>query len=389
MYTLLFINNFLYTTLVGSLGICLTLISKNTIFKNFSKRFKYYIWVPIIIRLLVPFKYTFTKEINIDNVKQFNFSTLNKVGNLYDITNSNNSLIISLFIVFWILGVLLLTITTVYKYFKLKNLLVDLTENVTDTRILSIYDKIKKDYKIKHKIKIRTSDCVSNPVGIGAFNSYIFIPNINYTDEQIRWILKHELMHFKSHDLIIKSLSLATKIIYWFNPLVYIMNRLIDHDCELCCDELVTNSCNTSEKKEYALTILESVKASKALILSNNYLTGFCSNKSFEKRIKKIFDNNSRKHYLIAFISALLIFSSFLAIKIDCLTYIDPEVTFIKDILGLTSKNAIVYSIDMNNAPEDFINYCNDNDLHIDENNNVLIGKKLLNVYLEQHSLEQ
>lgn len=383
MYNL-FINNIIYTTLVGSLGICLILILRNTIFRNFSKRFRYLIWVPIIIRLLVPFKYTFTKKINIDNVQQFNFSKLNTISNLYNNTNLINNLIISFFIVFWILGILLFTIKTTYKYFKFKNILVDLTEDVNDPRILSIYDEIKKDYKIRKDIKLRTSDCISNPVGIGAFNSYIFIPNISYKDDQLRWILKHELMHFKSHDLIIKTLGLATNIIYWFNPLVHIMNKLIDQDCELCCDESVTNSCNIAERKEYALTILESIKASKTLIFSNNYMTGFCSSKSFEKRIKKVFDKKAKSHYLIAFISTLLIFSSFAALDIKCLNYVNPNIQFVEKILNSCNENTLIYSINMDNVPNDFDIYCKKHNLNRDENNNILIGKSLLNDYLEQ-----
>ncbi|HFL2408086.1 TPA: M56 family metallopeptidase [Clostridioides difficile] len=46
-------------------------------------------------------------------------------------------------------------------------------------------------------------------------------------------------MHFKSKDLNLKYLVLFLKIVYWFNPFIYIMEKYMDLDCELYCDEKV------------------------------------------------------------------------------------------------------------------------------------------------------
>ncbi|WP_417282131.1 M56 family metallopeptidase, partial [Clostridioides difficile] len=48
-----------------------------------------------------------------------------------------------------------------------------------------------------------------------------FFPPHDYKLEELDWIFRHELMHFKSKDLHLKYLVLFLKIVYWFNPFIY------------------------------------------------------------------------------------------------------------------------------------------------------------------------
>lgn len=79
-------ENLLKTTLISSLGICILIILKTCIFKIFSKKFNYYIWLIILFRMLlfpvscsIEFK-TKTKESYtlIDNITNFNNNHPNK-----------------------------------------------------------------------------------------------------------------------------------------------------------------------------------------------------------------------------------------------------------------------------------------------------------------------
>jgi len=49
--------------------------------------------------------------------------------------------------------------------------------------------------------------------------------------------LLHELTHFKRRDIWLKTLALWVKALYWFNPLSWIMYRLIGRDTELAFDK--------------------------------------------------------------------------------------------------------------------------------------------------------
>ncbi|HGM3434180.1 M56 family metallopeptidase [Clostridioides difficile] len=87
-----------------------------------------------------------------------------------------------------------------------------------------------------------------------------FLPPHDYKLEELDWIFRHELMHFKSKDLHLKYLVLFLKIVYWFNPFIYIMEKYMDLDCEPYCDERVLKNCTVQQKQEYALTIANSMK---------------------------------------------------------------------------------------------------------------------------------
>ncbi|MGX4384920.1 M56 family metallopeptidase, partial [Clostridioides difficile] len=110
----------------------------------------------------------------------------------------------------------------------------------------------------------------------------------------------HELMHFKNKDILIKFLVLSVKIIYWFNPLVYVMSNKVNLDCELCCDESVLTDCSLKDKKEYALSLIKSIK------LSKNYNSGILTTEfnktSLEKRLDSIVKKKGRNGIIIALI---------------------------------------------------------------------------------------
>ena len=49
----------------------------------------------------------------------------------------------------------------------------------------------------------------------------ILLPDADFTTDELRLILKHELVHYKRRDLWYKGLVLAANAIHWFNPAVY------------------------------------------------------------------------------------------------------------------------------------------------------------------------
>ncbi len=151
-----------------------------------------------------------------------------------------------------------------------------------------------------------------SPAGMGLFKSYIFLPDYPYSKDELTWILKHELMHFKNKDILIKFLVLSVRIIYWFNPLVYVMSNKVNLDCELCCDESVIYNCSFNDKKEYALALIKSIKLSKEC--NRGILLTDFNRTNLEKRLESII-SKSLKMVFVAIILCLL--SSITYFKFD------------------------------------------------------------------------
>lgn len=79
------LNDFFRTVLVSSLFTFLLLVFRITIFKNFSKKFNYYIWFIVIIKLLLPFTYytfAFNELKYQDNINKVNLECFNNLSTL-------------------------------------------------------------------------------------------------------------------------------------------------------------------------------------------------------------------------------------------------------------------------------------------------------------------
>ncbi|MFQ5010910.1 M56 family metallopeptidase [Clostridioides difficile] len=292
-YMVYVFENLIKTTIVCSLAICLLLFLKRYLFKKFSKRFNYYIWLIIVFRMLLfLFNYTIVYE-----VKELKENTLGNNIAQIDISTDNNLMLYVAYL--WLFVTIVIAVYTFIKYTRFKNLVVDVSYDIEDD-LNCIYKNLLKELNIKKKIELRGSDELISPAGMGLFKSYIFLPDYPYSKDELTWILKHELMHFKNKDILIKFLMLSVKIIYWFNPLVYIMSNKVNLDCELCCDESVLTECSLKDKKEYALALIKSIKLSKNY--NGGILTTEFNKTSLEKRLDSIVKKKGRNGIIIALI---------------------------------------------------------------------------------------
>ena len=306
-YRLYVFENLIKTTIVCSLGICLLLFLKRYLFKKFSKRFNYYIWLIIVFRMLLfLFNYTIVYE-----VKEPKENALGNNITQIDISTDNNLMLYVAYL--WLFVTIVIAVYTFIKYTRFKNLVVDVSYDIEDNDINCIYKNLLKELNIKKKIELRGSDELISPAGMGLFKSYIFLPDYSYSKSELTWILKHELMHFKNKDILIKFLVLSVRIIYWFNPLVYVMSNRVNLDCELCCDESVIYNCSFNDKKEYALALIKSIKLSKEC--NRGILLTDFNRTNLEKRLESIISKKFKNSVFVVIILCLL--SSITYFKFD------------------------------------------------------------------------
>lgn len=300
-------ENLIKTTIVCSLGICLLLFLKRYLFKKFSKRFNYYIWLIIVFRMLLfLFNYTIVYE-----VKEPKENALGNNITQIDISTDNNLMLYVAYL--WLFVTIVIAVYTFIKYTRFKNLVVDVSYDIEDNDINCIYKNLLKELNIKKKIELRGSDELISPAGMVLFKSYIFLPDYSYSKSELTWILKHELMHFKNKDILIKFLVLSVRIIYWFNPLVYVMSNRVNLDCELCCDESVIYNCSFNDKKEYALALIKSIKLSKEC--NRGILLTDFNRTNLEKRLESIISKKFKNSVFVVIILCLL--SSITYFKFD------------------------------------------------------------------------
>jgi len=167
-----------------------------------------------------------------------------------------------------------------------------------------------KENRLTRSIAIMQSDRVLTPITIGLIKPKIILPIcMNMSDKQLlTHVLTHEYYHIKRFDALWKIILVLAVCIHWFNPLVWVMFVLANHDLELTCDEMVIHRMGMKTKTSYAYALISMAeKRSKFASLLYN---GFSKNAAVE-RIESIM---KMKRKSIASLIAAIVLVAALAI---------------------------------------------------------------------------
>src|SRR5207247_8990963 len=80
-------------------------------------------------------------------------------------------------------------------------------------------------------------------VTFGVLRPRIILPrdSATWSDDRLNVVLTHELAHIQRFDWLVQMLAEIGRIIYWFNPLFWILCRRLRHESEHACDDAVLN----------------------------------------------------------------------------------------------------------------------------------------------------
>ncbi len=115
-----------------------------------------------------------------------------------------------------------------------------------------------KRLKFRRKIDFRVSDKVDSPIAFGIFKPVIMLPYgflERLSEKEQDAILAHELAHHVRKDTLVNWLQLLLTAVWWFNPVVWILNHEIRKIREDCCDDLLLLN-GIASNDEYCETLL-------------------------------------------------------------------------------------------------------------------------------------
>ncbi|MHC4168482.1 MAG: M56 family metallopeptidase [Planctomycetota bacterium] len=110
--------------------------------------------------------------------------------------------------------------------------------------------------------EITLSRDIPSPAVFGVFKPVLVLPEAavgRLSRERAEHILLHELAHIKRGDLPVNAFYTLLQIVYWFNPLLWLLRRRLQHLRELCCDATVARILR-DRTPEYRETILETAR---------------------------------------------------------------------------------------------------------------------------------
>ncbi len=194
----------------------------------------------------------------------------------------------------WILGVVSIVLYHALRHGRFMNMVRRWSEPVTDSESLGILDSLKSELGIQVQVKLSVCRSISSPMLVGFFHPVILLPPVKIAGDELFLILKHELIHFKRHDLWYKALILAATALHWFNPVVYLMAKAAAVQCEISCDALVLQGADFQQRKQYGETIIGVVRKGSKLrtALSTNFYGG---KRGMKNRLSSIMDTKRKK----------------------------------------------------------------------------------------------
>lgn len=158
---------------------------------------------------------------------------------------------------------------------------------IKDRNYLEICERIKQELKIRKKVTLICVDDSTKVCTTGIIKKYIIIPKDGIVNEDLYYILKHELIHIKRLDVMYRYIAIFVLLIHWFNPLIYFYFYILSVYCEQSCDAVLVHNLEKAERKKYGELIINMALYEKKG--KQQYQTYFSnSKKNIERRLKNI-----------------------------------------------------------------------------------------------------
>ena len=188
----------------------------------------------------------------------------------------------------------------------------------------------------------------SPPIITGYFHPTIFIPEGCYTKNELVFVLRHELMHWKNNDRWIKLFTYLFCCVFWWNPLVYLLKTSLSDVLEFRCDISACSRYSELERKEYVRVLLKTLEYSSGSGISNNAESSMSeSEKTLLNRIRVVLNKSKLKRaqrilsvIISLFIAILFVFSYSFVVQT---AYVAPSEDINQEgFIEITNENAYI-----------------------------------------------
>lgn len=338
-----------FSSLKVSAVIILLFILTIPITKRYTAGFRYYSWLAVMIIFLIPFaglgidytvnispsvtsgihnmrtwyegkapEYSITEEyVGYERAEQ-NTESGEKpemVQVIKTTTEKKRVDVTVILTVVWLIGVFGYFALHYGRYIYFRRGLKRLSNRINDERICGYLDFERERLGISKPLKIRYSQLIDTPMLVGLIKSEIILPQFDYTDDELKLILRHELFHYKRKDILYQLVTLVFVSLHWFNPVVHLMAKAIELDGETSCDEKALENRTYEEKLFYGDMLIKFLKTQTQ---KKSYMTTtfFGGKKSMKKRLTLIASRKVRRKgtAAMAFVMIIAIITSVSAV---------------------------------------------------------------------------
>lgn len=290
-------------SVLGVLLLCVKPVTRRV----FSPKWQYYIWLTVLIVLILPVRFSLPQktvdipmemQMIVTDMKMTESQTNDELSrNLFEVSPEKYKIALPqnmmwYLSVVWLLGMIAGLLIKSLKY------LIFLKE---------IHKNSHKDNFVPYipkKLQVRRTDMLDAPLIIGLIKPELYLPDTALSEDSLNYILMHELTHYKRRDILYKWFTMFVLSVHWFNPVIHIISKQIDLDCEVSCDFSVADRLSEQERSNYMNMILD------MLINSRNntrpLTTQMASNKKTLKRRFEMIRNKKKTSGLVSVLSVVI-----------------------------------------------------------------------------------
>ncbi|WP_459848588.1 M56 family metallopeptidase [Fusibacter bizertensis] len=252
------------------------------------------------LKLMLPYEFSFTTTLP----SKFILPLIRSIGAQRIISNIT---VHTLLITIWasVSCILFLRMILIHRKYAKVLSVVPVTK---DPKIMALFNTLCEQKKIKNIPKLIMLD-QTTPFVFGFRKPILVLPN-QLSEEMYQFILLHELEHVKYGHVFVKSFAEIIMIIYWWNPIVWIIHKELIRTLEVHSDSNVMKSLDEKNQMNYLNSIITLTRRFSFNQASTSALT-FTLNENFVVyRIKtalSLTNDKTSKYQFIQTISILLV----------------------------------------------------------------------------------
>ncbi len=210
----------------------------------------------------------------------------------------------------WLVGVLVFSVLLIQRLFFVLGLIAQ--SEPAQSRLLEMLNQCRRQIGIGRNIKLRLSHNIQSPAVCGLVRQIILLPTSlpeELSDDKLRAVLVHELVHIKRFDLWVNFAQTFLQIIYFYNPFVWLANAVVRRLREQAVDETVLVTLGT-EAKSYSNTLIDIAEMAFFKTSFGLRLIGVAeSKKSLNRRIRHMLSRPIPKSAKIGVVGVVTIIS--------------------------------------------------------------------------------
>jgi len=319
------LRSFLHMSLATSFVIALLLLAVPLLKKNYQAKWRYYAWLVIALRLLIPLNITLPEapiqiqvpETAIVSATQLDRPTSDQTLPILDesyvtaqpdIQTTKEVSPAQIALVVWISGAALFFLLQVTAYIRFRRR-VHYTPRTEPSALLQSIWTVSAGLLGERRIpELQISAAVSSPVIAGLLKPVLLLPHDQYSEQELNFIFRHELVHYQRRDLWYKLILMIANGLHWFNPFVYLMVARAGMDIEISCDDRVMKGFDDSARAIYGEAMLDALPIKTKWSIEPMLTTSFSRTKrTLKQRLTNLFDTTHKRKGIATFCVMLLI----------------------------------------------------------------------------------